>query len=310
MEMPNMKLPLRGVIPPLVTPLLSNNEIDEEGLNNLIEHVISGGIHGMFLLGTTGEATSLNYKLREKFVRKACEINAGRIPVLVGITDTSFEDSIMMAERFKMAGADAVVIAPPYYIPISQAEMMQYLEDLVPRLPLPFFLYNMPGYTKLHMSLETVQLAKDLGSIGVKDSSGDMVYLYSLIDKFRDSPDFSIFAGTEIFLPGTIIQGGHGVVPGGANLFPRLFVDMYEASVAGNIERIQHLHKIMMKIYNTIYSVGKTSSKYTLGIKCALSVMGICNDYAAQPLRKFDAEKCAKMKQYVTEIQEQLAYSY
>ncbi len=306
----NKKLPLRGVIPPLVTPLLSDDEIDEEGLKNLIEHLISGGVHGLFLLGTTGEATSLKYNVREKLIKKACEINAGRIPVLVGITDTSFEDSINMTERFKEAGADAVVIAPPYYIPISQLEMMQYLEDLVPKLALPFFLYNMPGYTKLHMSLETVQLAKDLGGIGVKDSSGDMVYLYSLIDKFRDSPEFSIFAGTEIFLPGTIIQGGHGVVPGGANMFPRLFVDMYEASAAGNIEKIQHLHKIMMRIYNTIYSVGKTSSKYTLGIKCALSVMGICNDYAAHPLRKFDNEKSARMKQYVEEIQEQLAYIY
>lgn len=304
------KLPLKGVIPPLVTPLLSNTEIDEEGLNNLIEHLISGGVHGLFLLGTTGEATSLKYKVREKFVKKACEINAGRLPVLAGITDTSFEDSIEMSASFKEAGADAVVIAPPYYIPISQHEMMQYLEDLVPKLALPFFLYNMPGYTKLHMSLETVQLAKDLGALGVKDSSGDMVYLYSLIDKFKDSPEFSIFAGTEIFLPGTIIQGGHGVVPGGANMFPRLFVEIYEASAAGDVERIQALHKVMMKIYNTVYSVGKTSSKYTLGIKCALSVMGICNDYAAQPLHKFDNEKKLKMKEYIEVLKEQVALSY
>lgn len=303
-----MKTPLRGVIPPVVTPLLSNNEIDEQGLNKLVEHLILGGVHGLFLLGTTGEATSLSYKLREKFVKKACKINAGRIPILVGITDTSFDDSITMAECYKEAGADAVVIAPPYYIPISQIEMMQYLNDLVPKLPLPFFLYNMPGYTKLHMSVETVKLAKDLGGIGVKDSSGDMSYLYSLIDKFKDSPEFSIFAGTEIFLPGTIIQGGHGVVPGGANMFPRLFVDMYDASAAGDIGKIQLLHQIMMKINNTVYSVGKTSSKYTLGIKCALSVMGICNGYVAHPLRKFDDEKCEKMKVYISEIKEMLDY--
>lgn len=303
-----MKKPLRGVIPPVVTPLISNHELDEQGLSKLVEHLISGGVHGLFLLGTTGEATSLSYKLREKFVKKACELNAGRIPILVGITDTSFNDSIAMAECYKEAGADAVVIAPPYYIPISHMEMMQYLQDLVPELPLPFFLYNMPGYTKLHMSIETIELAKDLGGIGVKDSSGDMSYLYSLIDKFRDSPEFSIFAGTEILLPGTIIQGGHGVVAGGANMFPHLFVDMYEASLAGDIEKIQLLHQIMMKINNTIYSIGKTSSKYTLGVKCALSVMGICNGYAAHPLRKFDDEQCQKMEIYVNEIKEMLAY--
>jgi len=106
--------------------------------------------------------------------------------------------------------------------------MMQYLNDLVQKLPLPFLRYNMPGYTKLHMSIETIKFAKYLGGIGVKDSSGDMPYLYSLIDKFKNSPEFSIFAGIKIFLPGTIKQGGLGVVPGGTNMFPHLFVDMYE----------------------------------------------------------------------------------
>jgi len=304
-----MKSSLRGVIPPVVTPLINSKEIDETGLKNLIEHLISGGVHGLFLLGTTGEATSLNYNLREKFVKLACQMNAGRVPVLVGITDTSFNDSIAMAESYKLAGADAVVIAPPYYIPISQSEMMQYLEDLAPRLPLPFYLYNMPGYTKLHMTVETINFAKDLGASGVKDSSGDMLYLYSLIERFKNSPEFSIFAGTEIFLPETIIHGGHGAIAGGANMFPRFFVDMYEASVAGDLEKIKLHHKIMMKIYNTIYTVGKTTSRYTLGVKSALSVMGICSDYAAQPLHKFDDEQRKKMEQFIIEIKELLPYN-
>lgn len=302
-----MKASLRGIIPPVITPLIDNTTIDEEGLCRLLDHMIKGGVHGLFLLGTTGEATSLSYKLREKFVNLASRYVNNRVPIIVGITDTSFEDSLTMAHCFKEAGAAAAVIAPPYYIPISQSEMRQYLENLVPKLPLPFFLYNMPAYTKLHMTAETVNCAKQLGALGIKDSSGDLLYLYMLIDKFKDSPDFSIFTGTEIFIPETISYGGHGAVSGGANFFPELYVDLYNASMAGDKERVALLQQIVMQIYNTIYNVGKHSSKYTLGTKCALSVLNICNDFAAQPLRKFDDEQRSKIYQYICEIKEQMA---
>lgn len=283
-----MKLPLRGIIPPIVTPLLNNNEIDQQGLENLIEHLISGGVHGIFLLGTTGEATNLSYQLRKEFIAKSCALINKRIPVVVGITDTSFGGSLEIAETAESAGADAVVIAAPYYVPISQNEMVQYLEDLVPELPLPFLMYNMPSCTKMHMSLETVKKAKELGAIGIKDSSGDLAYLYSIIEALKDSPEFSIIAGSEIFLPETIFNGGHGAVAGGANLFPRLFVDLYDASMERDLTKIALLREKVIQIENKIYNVGKNSSKYIKSIKCALSEMGICGDYVAHPFRKFD----------------------
>ena len=297
-----MKLPLRGIIPPLVTPLLNNNEIDQNGLENLIEHLISGGVHGVFLLGTTGEATSLNYDLRIEFIKKACALINKRISVVIGITDTCFEGSLKIAETAKSAGADAVVIAPPYYVQMSQDEMVEYLEALVPKLPLPFLLYNMPSCTKLHMSLETVKKAKELGAIGIKDSSGDISYLYSLIEEFKDSPEFSIIVGTELFIPETIIYGGHGAVAGGANIFPRLFVDLFEASKAKDMEKISMLRQDIIQIGNKIYNVGKYSSKHIKTTKCALSVMGICNDYVAYPHRKASKEERKQIEQHLKEI--------
>lgn len=302
-EQVNRLRPLKGIVPPVITPLIDDKTLDEEGVFKLVNHLLDGGVHGLFLLGTTGEATSVGYKLRENFVGQTCKIVNKKIPVLVGITDTSFEDSVEMAYRYKEAGADAVVIAPPYYIPISQKEMMIYLEDLAPKLPLPFLMYNMPGYTKLNMSVETVTHAHKLGALGIKDSSGDQFYLYSLIDKFKNDPGFSIITGTEIYIPETILFGGHGAVSGGANIFPRLYVDLYNASCARDLERIIALRKIVMRIYNTIYSVGKNASKYTLGVKCAVSAMGICNNYAAHPLRKFDHESEAQMKSFTEEIE-------
>ncbi len=297
-----MKQPIRGIIPPVVTPLKDNHQIDIDGLERLVTHLVTGGVHGVFILGTTGEAPSLSYELRKEFIRHTCELIDGRIPVMVGITDTSFEGSLEIAEHSYNSGADAVVVAPPYYVPISQSEMIIYLENLIPRLPLPLLLYNMPGYTKLHMDVNTVRAAQSLGAIGIKDSSGDMLYLYSLIEEFRRSPEFSVIAGTELFLPETIMQGGHGAIAGGANLFPELFVELYNASLAFDFARISELREHVMRLYNTVYNVGKNASRFTKGIKCALSVMGICNDYMAFPLRKFNPKERAKIEQYVAEM--------
>jgi 2-dehydro-3-deoxy-D-pentonate aldolase len=297
-----MKLPLSGIIPPLITPLLDNNTLDIPGLERLIDHLLKGGVHGLFILGTTGEATSLNYNLRKELIKRTSELVDHRIPVVVGITDTSLDGSLEIAEYAKTAGLDGVVLAPPYYVPIAQEEMREYLENIAPKLPLPFLMYDMPSCTKMHMSLETIKKAKELGAIGIKDSSGDMSYLFSLIQEFKNTSEFSIIAGTELFLPDTILQGGHGAVAGGANLYPKLFVDLYNASVEKDLEKVALLREKVMMIDNTIFSVGKHKSRIIKGIKCALSVMGICNDYVAVPLRKFRSEERKKIEQYVEDL--------
>ncbi len=297
-----MELPLRGIIPPVVTPLVGEDEIDRQGLESLIDHLISGGVHGLFLLGTTGEASSLGYRIREEFVRASCKLVSKRIPVVAGITDSSPGASVEMAYCYMEAGVDAVVIAPPYYVPISQKDMVHYLSGIAPKLPLPFMMYNIPSYTKLHMSVETVDAAREMGAIGIKDSSGDLLYLYSLIDRFRDYPEFSVISGTEIFIPETMLFGGQGAIAGGANLFPALFVDLYEASVSEDLERIRVLRQIVMEIYKTIYSVGKTSSKYTLGIKSALEAMQICSGYAASPLKMFSRAEQNRIRDYANHL--------
>lgn len=298
---------LHGIIPPLVTPLLNDNELDEEGLEKLINNLLNAGVHGIFLLGTTGEGTSLRYNLREKFIRQACSIINKKVPVMVGITDTSFNGSIEIAHICKDAGADSLVVAPPYYFPIAEAEMLHYLDDLVAELPLPFLLYNMPSHTKIHMSINAVKHAKNLGAIGIKDSSGDMLYMIKLINNLKNSDNFSIITGTEIFIPETIFQGGHGAIAGGANMFPKLFVDYYNASVEKDFTKIDLLRQIVIEIYKTIYNIGSFSSRYTVGTKCALAAMGVCNDYVAHPLRQFEKPQKDVIYEYVERIREMIS---
>src|SRR2546426_12586467 len=111
---------LTGIIPPLVTPLLARDELDVAGLVRLIEHVLAGGVSGLFILGTTGEGPSLSYRLRRELIECVCRQVKQRVPVLVGITDTAFVESVNVARASAEAGADAVVVAPPYYLPEAQ----------------------------------------------------------------------------------------------------------------------------------------------------------------------------------------------
>lgn len=286
----------------MVTPLLENKELDLVGLKNLLEHLINGGVHGIFILGTTGEGPSLSYAVRKQLISETCRIVNKKVPVLVGITDTSFDGTLEIANHAKKVGADALVVAPPYYFPIAQEEMGDYLESLVPMLPLPFMLYNMPSCTKLHLSIDVVRRAKELGAIGIKDSSGDLSYLYVLIEEFRSDPTFSIIAGTELFLPETIMYGGHGSVAGGANFFPRLFVDLYEAAMAQNLEKVKLLRDKVIKVHQTIYEVGEYPSRHIKGTKAALMAMGICQDHNAEPLDRFTEEQRNRIKKYIAQF--------
>jgi len=286
----------------MVTPLLENKELDLVGLKNLLNHLINGGVHGIFILGTTGEGPSLSYGVRKQLITETCRIVNKKVPVLVGITDTSFDGTIEIADHAKKVGADALVVAPPYYFPIAQEEMGDYLENLVPMLPLPFMLYNMPSCTKLHLSMDVVKRAKELGAIGIKDSSGDLSYLYMLIEEFKGDPSFSIIAGTELFLPETIINGGHGSVAGGANFFPRLFVDLYEAAMAQNLEKIKLLRDKVITVHRTIYEVGEYSSRHIKGTKAALMAMGICQDHNAEPLDRFTEEQRNRVEKYIAQF--------
>lgn len=286
-----MKLPLRGIVPPLVTPLIDNNTLDIEGLERLIEHVITGGVHGIFILGTTGEAQSLSYDLRVEMIKQTSGFLKNRIPLLVGITDTSIVDSLSLSQVAYEAGADAVVSAPPYYFATGQPELAEFYESLISKLELPLFLYNMPTHTKVSFSVETIKrLADNEKVIGFKDSSADGSYFQSVMYAMRDRKDFSIFVGPEEMTAEAVMMGASGGVNGGANLFPKLYVDLYNAAKDLDIDRVKLLQQKVMQVCATIYSNGQYGSSYLKGLKSALSVLGICSDFIASPFNKFDEQ--------------------
>ena len=291
-----MNAPLSGIIPPLVTPLLDDDVLDVEGLNRLIEHLIAGGVHALFVLGTTGEAQSLSYKLRVEMIKNTCRITKGRLPVLVCISDTSIVESVNLARIAADNGADAVVSAPPYYFAAGQPELIEFYENLTPQLPLPLFLYNMPTHTKVNFAPATIQrIAEDPRVIGFKDSSANAVYFQSVMYAMKERQDFSMLVGPEEIMAESVLLGAHGGVNGGVNMFPELYVELYNAAKNTNLEELKRLQEKIMQISATIYTVGQHGSSYLKGLKCALNLLGICSDYVAAPFHKFEQREREKI---------------
>jgi len=221
---------------------------------------------------------------------------------LVGITDTSFTESVRVGNIAKDAGAQALVLAHAPYYPAAPVEVLSYVEHMAKELPLPTFLYNMPSHTKLVFDPKTVRAAADIpGIVGLKDSSANMHYFHQVQELCRDKPDFTLIVGPEELLAETVLLGGHGGVNGGANMKPDLYVALYNAAKAVDMDKIAVLHKKVMDISSGIYTVGKYSS-YLRGLKCALSCIGICSDGLAEPFQPFDKDERAIIKQHVEEL--------
>ena len=276
-----------GIVPPLVTPLVERDTLDVAGLQRLLEHVIDGGVHGVFILGTTGEAPSLSYRLRRELIDQTVAMVDRRVPVLVGVTDTAFVETVSLAAHAADAGADALVLTTPYYFPAGQTELTDYVRQLMPQLPLPVMIYNMPQMTKVWFEIETLRHLAELdGIIGIKDSSGDLNYFREVCGLKAERPDWSVLIGPEAKLGEAMSAGGDGGVAGGANVIPEVFVACYRALVDGDAETAAR-HLSLIEAFGSIYDIGKYASRHIKATKSALSILGICEDLPADPFHRF-----------------------
>jgi 4-hydroxy-tetrahydrodipicolinate synthase len=281
-----------GIIPPMITPLHPDYSLDVDHTIVMVNHLLEGGVHGIFILGTTGESASLSSDVKSDLIRQVCRQVNGRVPVLVGITDCSFVESLDLAAIAAESGAAALVAAPPFYMNIGQEELAEYYRKLADAVPLPLFLYNMPSHTKIFIETSTVKsLSSHPNIIGIKDSSGDLENFQSLCNAFRGNPEFKIFVGPEEILSQTLEMGGHGGVTGGANLYPELYVQAYEAFHAGEKSKLKELQETILFLSKNIYQNQAYKSCYLKGLKATMSFEGLCRGILAPPLFAYSEEE-------------------
>ena len=293
---------INGIVTPLITPLSDRDVLDVQGLERLIDHVLDAGVNSIFILGTSGEAPSLSYQLRREMIQRSIEFVCNRVPIFVGVTDTSFVESIHLAEVAASYGADAAVLTMPYYFPAGQTELRHYLTNIIPKIPLPLMLYNIPSLTKVWLEIDLLKELVAIESVvGVKDSSGDLEYFGKLCALKQHRPDWSILMGPENLLPDAIALGGDGGVHGGSNVIPEVFVAWYRAIVSNNTNDIKQITQIV-QTFQAIYSIGKYASRHIKATKSALSLLQICEDLPADPFNRFlipERQRVAKILQSI-----------
>ncbi|MFJ9125007.1 dihydrodipicolinate synthase family protein [Streptomyces sp. NPDC102340] len=228
--------PFRGVVPPLVTPLTAEGEVDVASVRRLAEHLIGAGVHGLFMLGSSGETAYLTDAQRRTALEAAVDAAAGRVPVLAGVIETTTARVLERAQDAVKAGADALVATAPFYTRTHPTEIAIHFRRLRSGADLPLFAYDIPVAVHSKLGRDTIlELAADGTLAGLKDSSGDEGSLRRLLAPLRAAaPTFSVFTGAELTVDGALLAGVDGVVPGLGNVDAHGYVRLYEAARAGD----------------------------------------------------------------------------
>lgn len=300
---------IRGIVVPLVTPLTADERLDLDGLASLVEHVMSGGVHGIFILGTTGEGPNLSYAVRRDLIRESAKLVEGRVPLYVGVTDTAFEESVELGCLAADVGAQAAVFAPPYYFPLDGADLFHYTDAMVRSLPLPSILYNMPSMTKTAFPVALLWRFVESGRVvGIKDSSGDLKYYSEVCDLSRGSDEVSTLIGPEAQLIPSIALGGDGGVSGGANFFPGVFVKAFNCAVSGDEEACR-VAQAEIDAIGHVYAAGHGAGRYISTTKYALECLGICRGETTRSFAPMADEGKSSIRQFVEAASEVSAAS-
>jgi 4-hydroxy-tetrahydrodipicolinate synthase len=292
------KLNVKGVIAAVATPIDSKENLDENGLRRLISYLTEGGINGLFVLGSCGEGPALIDKVKLKTVEVAVEEANGNIPVFAGALETSTMRSVEFSSKLKSAGADAVVILPPYYFPAydDQAIICHY-SSIAAKVDLPIIAYNIPNATNRSITTKVFkELVKIENIIGLKDSSGDFGEFLNILDIAKEN-NFPVYQGMESLAGSSLLFNADGLVMGGANIIPSIFTRLYKESTLGNIKIVLELQK---KI-NWFLSVFREECFYS-SMKYALEVLGICSGRVTEPMPTISETQKKRIKKRLKEI--------
>ena len=289
---------LTGVLVALASPLHEDGSVDEAAIGRLVDHVVAGGVHGVLALGSTGESASLDEPSRRKVLRAVVEAANGRVPVLCGVAQSHLAATLAEVQAAKDLGAEAVLVAPPFYYPMSQPQLLDFFRQVAAGSPLPVMLYNIPQFTKVVAEAATVATLAREGTIrGIKDSSRDFEYFEGVCLATREMPAFRLFTGSDSMLLASLAMGGSGTICGAGNIAPEWVVRIYDAYVRGDIpaarEAQDRLYRLVMAVRDGIFPSA---------IKAALQLMGICEPWTAPPATRLDERMEVRLRDQLAQL--------
>ena len=289
-----------GVVPPVVTPLTPNFDVDYQALDQVVEFLLDAGVHGLFVLGSTSEVVFHDEKARLGIIERALKRAGGRVPVLAGVIDTATDRVIAHARAAQSAGADAVVVTAPFYTRTSQPEIVDHFRYVREALDVPIIAYDIPVCVHVKLERTTIStLAREGAIVGLKDSSGDDGnFRYVLSDNAR-LPDFFAMTGSEVVVDSMLNLGAHGVVPGLANVDPHGYVKLWNLCRAGDVEGARKEQERLCQLFEIVSLSMPRTSAGSAGVgafKTAMRSLGVIpNNTMARPQRALNDEEAKKL---------------
>ena len=290
--MANKSKILRGVVPPVCTPFTSDYEVDEKSFRRLINHLIDGGVHGLFVLGSTSEVAYLTDKRRADVIRIAIDETAGRVPVVAGAIDmTTFRVNEHVRAAVE-AGIDGIVITVPFYVRTHPEEIALHFRLVKEACgDVPLYAYDIPGAVN-GVKLETatvLKLAKEGVIQGLKDSSGNDAGIRAVVlgAQKMGLSEFVVLTGSELTVDSALMAGAHGVVPGVGNIDPAGYVNIFNLVATGDYKSARAEQERLTEMFGLAdvgspERMGRGSSAIG-AFKASLKLLGIIDDARVAP---------------------------
>jgi len=278
----------------LITPFNEDKTIDYTSLEKLINKVILGGIDFLVVLGTTGEATSINESEKNDLINFIVKLNNKRLPLVLGLGGNNTNKLINEINNTDLSDFDAILSVTPYYNKPSQKGLYHHYAEISKSSPIPIILYNVPSRTGVNMSPEiTIQLANDFKNIlSIKEASGDINQIkYILKNKPKN---FDVLSGDDGLTLEIIQNGGAGVISVIGQSNPVEFSSLVKFALNGKLSDAKLLHDKLYGLYHYLYSEGNPS-----GVKAFLSLQGVCKNYLRLPLVPMSSELFNDFKIYL-----------
>jgi len=275
----------------IVTPFLTNGEIDWDSFRKLINFWIEGTVEYLVVLGTTGESATIHGKEKQEVFSFVNEVNAGRLPIVAGIGGSDTHEVLQGFKNFDLKGYDAILSVSPSYNRPNQEGLFQHYKMLDAATPLPIIMYNVPSRTGQNVTAETqVRIANECKNIfATKEASGDFNQIMHII---KNKPkDFMVISGDDLITLPMIACGAEGVISVVANAYPKGFSDMTRSCLAGKFTEAQQVHYQYTEIISSMFTEGSPS-----GVKAYLHEMGLCSDIVRLPIWPVSAKHLEKIK--------------
>lgn len=279
-----------GVVVPMVTPLTGDLKIDERGVEIIAGNLISNGTTP-FVLGTTGESSSMPANLKEQLVRCMVRTAGSKSMIYAGISGNSWQGSVEEGKKYADLGADALVCHLPSYYPVEPSDMLRYFGSLADELPIPLILYNMPATTGISIPLDVAEeLSLHPNIAGMKDSERDIGRMDQSIGRWADREDFSFLIGWAAQSAYGLQKGADGIVPSTGNFLPGLYRALYDAVLDNDMEEALELQE-RTNYYSALYQQGRTLNKSLPALKLILSSLGQCGPQVLPPLYRMEDDE-------------------